>query len=51
MNNEYHFYDTSALLERANTLSEFEENIVISTTVLEELEKIKSSNNKDEVVK
>ena len=46
MMNNYHFYDTSALLEKANYLLTCEENIVTSTTVLEELENIK--NNKKE---
>lgn len=48
MNN---FYDTSALLEKSIYLPSKDENMVISTTVLEELEKIKSSSKKDESVK
>ena len=44
--NEYHFYDTSSLLKRASNLFDIEENIVISTTTLKELELIKTSNDK-----
>ncbi len=46
MMNEYHFYDTSSLLKRASNLFDIEENIVISTTTLKELELIKTSNDK-----
>ena len=45
--NEYHFYDTSSLLKRASNLFDIEENIVISTITLQELEKIKSSADKE----
>lgn len=51
MMNNYHFYDTSALLEKANYLLTCEENIVTSTTVLEELENIKTSLKKDDNIK
>ena len=51
MMNNYHFYDTSALLEKANYLLTCEENIVTSTTVLEELENIKTSFKKDDNIK
>lgn len=47
----YHFYDTSALLEKANYLLKCNKNIVTSTTVLEELENIKNSSKKDENIK
>ena len=51
-NNDYHFYDTSAILEKSSYLSaQLDENIIISTTVLEELENIKTSNKKDDIVK
>lgn len=49
--NDYHFYDTSALLAKSNNLLTCDENIVISTTVLEELENIKTSFKKDENIK
>lgn len=45
------FYDTSALLEKTNSLFKDDEEIIISTTVLEELENIKTSNKKDEHIK
>lgn len=50
MSKEYHFYDTSALLNRAYDLFKNDEQIVISTTVLEELENIKTS-KRDEIIK
>ena len=50
MKNDYHFYDTSALLEKSEDLFKEKEKIVISTTVLEELENIKTS-RKDERIK
>lgn len=49
--NEYHFYDTSSLLKRASNLFDIEENIVISTITLQELEKIKSSADKEPSVR
>ena len=49
-NNKYHFYDTSALLEKSKYLDD-NENIVISTTVLEELENLKESKSKDDTIK
>lgn len=49
-NNKYHFYDTSALLEKSKYLDN-NENIVISTTVLEELENLKESKSKDDTIK
>ena len=51
MMNEYHFYDTSSLLMRASNLFDIEENIIISTITLQELENIKSSNDKEPAVK
>ena len=51
MMNEYHFYDTSSLLMRASNLFDIEENIVISTITLKELENIKSSNDKEPSVR
>lgn len=51
MMNEYHFYDTSSLLMRASNLFDIEEHIVISTITLQELEKIKSSNDKEPSVR
>ena len=45
--NEYNFYDTSSLLLRANDLFDYEENVVISSITLEELENIKSSYHKE----
>lgn len=47
----YNFYDTSSLLLKANDLFEEEENIVISSITLEELEGIKISSHKDEEIK
>lgn len=51
MMNEYHFYDTSSLLMRAGKLFTTEENIVISTITLQELEHIKSSADKDPAIR
>ena len=51
-NNDYHFYDTSAILEKSKYLSSRnDEKIIISTTVLEELENLKTSNKKDDLIK
>jgi predicted ribonuclease YlaK len=50
-NKEYHFYDTSALLEKSETLFNEEENIITSTIVLKELENIKTSRTKSEDIK
>ena len=47
----YNFYDTSSLLLKAGTLFEQEENIIISSITLSELEEIKTSRNKDNDVK
>lgn len=48
----FNFYDTSSLLLRANNLFEDDnENIVISSITLKELENIKTSGNKDADVK
>jgi predicted ribonuclease YlaK len=47
----YNFYDTSSLLLKAGTLFEEEENVVISSITLTELEEIKSSRNKDNDIK
>lgn len=48
----YNFYDTSSLLLRANNLfNNLEENIVISSVTLMELENIKTSRFKSEEVK
>ena len=44
------FYDTSALLESINSLKKDEE-IMLSSITLEELESIKTANNKDEEIK
>ena len=49
--NEYHFYDTSSLLLRAGSLFENEENIVISSITLQELEDIKTNRSKSPDVK
>lgn len=46
MNNEYHFYDTSALLEREKDLFSINENVVISSITLEELDNLKPKNPK-----
>jgi len=45
-NTEYHFYDTSALLERSKDLFCHEENIVISSITLEELDGLKTKSSK-----
>ena len=45
------FYDTSSLLLKADSLFEGDEQIVISSITLEELEHIKTSSNKDEEIK
>ena len=47
----YKFYDTCSLLLKVNNLWDENEQIVISSITLEELEKIKSSANKDVDVK
>jgi predicted ribonuclease YlaK len=47
----FNFYDTSSLLLLVDTLFEKEENIIISSITLEELENIKTSNNKDADIK
>ena len=51
MNNTYNFYDTSSLLLRASNLFEEEENIVISSITLQELEDIKTNRNKSPDIK
>ena len=45
------FYDTCSLLLKAGNLFEQEENIVLSSITLEELENIKTSTNRDPDVK
>lgn len=45
------FYDTSSLLLKADSLFENNEKFAISSITLEELEKIKTSNNKDSDIK
>lgn len=45
------FYDTNALLKRAGNLFEKEENIIISSVTLTELENIKTSSHKDVNIK
>ena len=45
------FYDTSSLLVKAHNLFEDEEEVIISSITLNELEKIKNSSNKDPEVK
>ena len=45
------FYDTCSLLLRANNLFDEEEQFVISSITLEELENIKTSNSKDPDIK
>lgn len=45
------FYDTNALLKRAGNLFEKEENIIISSITLTELENIKTSSHKDVDIK
>lgn len=51
MNNTYNFYDTCSLLIKANTLFEEEENVVISSITLQELEEIKTNRNKTPDIK
>lgn len=51
MNSEYHFYDTSSLLLKANNLFNNAENIIISSITLTELEEIKTSSVKDAEIK
>jgi predicted ribonuclease YlaK len=51
MNNTYNFYDTCSLLIKANTLFEEEENVVISSVTLQELEEIKTNRNKTPDIK
>ena len=47
----YNFYDTSSLLLREKDLFTYEENIVLSSITLNELENIKTSNTKDNDIK
>ena len=47
----YNFYDTSSLLLREKDLFTHEENIILSSITLNELENIKTSNNKDGEIK
>ena len=47
----YKFYDTCSLLEKVNTLFDDDENIVISSITLNELENIKTSAYKDIEIK
>lgn len=48
----YNFYDTSSLLLRSNNLFDNpDENIIISSITLQELENIKTARNKSEEVK
>ena len=49
--NIYNFYDTCSLLLRMDDLFTVEENIVISSVTLNELENIKTSAHKDESIK
>lgn len=49
--NEYKFYDTSSLLLRTQDLFDIDENVVISSITLTELEDIKVSANKDADIK
>jgi predicted ribonuclease YlaK len=49
--NEYNFYDTSSLLLKASSLFETEENIVLSSVTLQELEEIKNNRNKSPDIK
>jgi predicted ribonuclease YlaK len=48
---DYRFYDTSSLLLKANNLFEENKPFAISSITLEELENIKTSNNKDADIK
>ena len=50
MTKTYNFYDTSSLLLRAEDDSLFDENLVISTITLTELENIKTSRYKNECI-
>ena len=43
----YNFYDTSSLLLRENDLFKTDEEVIISSITLNELENIKSAYNKD----
>ena len=47
----YNFYDTSSLLMRVDNLFEQDENIVISSITLNELEEIKTDGRKDSDIK
>ena len=47
----FKFYDTCSILQKADYLFQDEENIVISSITLEELENIKTSANKGPDVK
>ena len=47
----YNFYDTSSLLLREKDLFTYEENIILSSITLNELENIKTSNTKDNDIK
>ena len=49
--NIYNFYDTCSLLLRVDDLFTVEENIVISSVTLNELENIRTSAHKDESIK
>lgn len=49
--NIYNFYDTCSLLLRMDDLFTVEENIVISSVTLNELENIRTSAHKDESIK
>ena len=51
MTNTYNFYDTCSLLLKASSLFDEEENIVISSVTLQELEEIKTNRNKSPDVK
>lgn len=48
---DYKFYDTSSLLLKANNLFEDNQHFAISSITLQELEDIKTSNNKDADIK
>lgn len=47
----YYFYDTCSLLLKVDNLFDTEENIIISSITLNELEEIKTSSNKDPNIK
>lgn len=51
MMNDYKFYDTCSLLLKADNLFDEDENIVISSITLEELENIKTSSTRDADIK